>query len=73
MHHGAMPLMRTLSLFGLGALFILISPTLRLTIEDGLGHWASQMESYSPYSYMALVGAILLAFIFSLKRGSQAR
>ena len=65
--------MRTLSLFGLGAIFILISPSLRLTIGEGFGHWASRMELYSPYSYMALVGAILLAFIYSLKRSSRAR
>ena len=73
MHHDAVPLLRILSVFGLAAVFVLISPSLRLTIQDGLGHWASQMELYSPYSYIAMIAAILLVFLYSLNRGTQAR
>ena len=73
MHHGAVPLLRVLSMFGLALIFLLISPTLRLRIADGLTSCATQLELHSPYSYIAIVGAILLAFIYSLKSGSEAR
>ena len=73
MHHGAVPLLRVLSMFGLALIFLLISPTLRLRISDGLTSCASQMELYAPYSYVGLVAVILLAFIISLNRGTQAQ
>jgi hypothetical protein len=71
MHHGAVPLLRVLSMFGLALIFLLISPTLRLRIADGLTMCAGQMELYRPYSYVGLVVAIILGFIISLNRGTQ--
>jgi hypothetical protein len=71
MHHGAVPLLRVLSMFGLALIFVLISPTLRLRIVEGLTIFATQMELYAPYSYVGLVVAIMLAFVFSLNRGTQ--
>jgi hypothetical protein len=71
MHYGAVPLLRVLSMFGLALIFVLISPTLRLRILEGFAVCATQMESFAPYSYIGLVSAIILAFIISLKRGTQ--
>ena len=71
MHSGAVPLLRVLSMFGLALIFLLISPTLRLRISDGLTLCGTQMELYAPYSYAGLVAAIILGFIISLNRGTQ--
>jgi hypothetical protein len=71
MHYGAVPLLRVLSMFGLALIFLLISPTLRLRILDGLAICATQVELYTPYSYIGIVVAIVMVFAISLKRGTQ--
>lgn len=71
MHHGAVPLLRVLSMFGLALIFLLISPPLRLRISEGFTLCASQMELYAPYSYAGLVAVIIVGFIISLNHGTQ--
>ena len=45
-------------MFGFGALFLLISPSLRESVLFGLGATMLELSKYSPYSYIAI--AILL-------------
>jgi hypothetical protein len=49
-----MKLLRALSIFGLGALFLLISPSLRGTVLSGLWQVTIALSKYSPYSYIGL-------------------
>jgi hypothetical protein len=41
-------------MFGFGALFLLISPSLRESVLSGLGQTMLQLSKYSPYSYIGL-------------------
>jgi hypothetical protein len=41
-------------MFGFGALFLLISPSLRESVLFGLGQAMLQLSKYSPYSYIGL-------------------
>jgi hypothetical protein len=49
-----MKLLRALSIFGLAALFLLISPSLRGTVEFGAWQVMIALSKYSPYSYIGL-------------------
>ena len=51
-------MLRLLSLFGMAALFLLISPAFRGSVLSILGQATLELAKYSPYSYIAL--AILL-------------
>ena len=66
-------MLRGLSIFGLGAIFLAISPKLRDQVHDALGVGVSTMNAYSPYSYAAGVILILVSLIVSFNRGAQAR
>jgi hypothetical protein len=63
---------RAISIFGLGGVFVLVSPTLRLDISDGIaasGHW---MNLYSPYSYIAAtIGIFALLTLFMHRSGNH--
>jgi len=58
---------------GLGALFLVISPTIRQTVLDAIGAIDHEFEVYAPYSYVAGVMMILLMLIISFHRGAQPR
>jgi hypothetical protein len=60
-------------MFGLGAVFLLISPQLRLSVYAGLESGINGMEAYSPYSYIGAGVAVLIAGGITLYRGAQAR
>jgi hypothetical protein len=49
-----MKLLRILSIFGLAALFLLISPSLRETVLFGVWQVTLAVSKYSPYSYIGL-------------------
>jgi hypothetical protein len=48
-------------MFGLGAVFLLISPQLRLSVYADLESGINGMEAYSPYSYIGAGVAVLIA------------
>ena len=60
-------------MFGLGGVFLLISPKLRDQVWGALGGGVSAMDFYAPYSYIAGGLLVLLALMVSLYRGAQAR
>jgi hypothetical protein len=66
-------MLRALSIGGLGAIFLAISPKLREQVNEALGFGVSTMEAYSPYSYAAGIIAILVTMVVSFNRGAQAR
>jgi hypothetical protein len=47
-------MLRIFSLFGMAALFLLISPSLRASVLFGLGQATFELAKYSPYSYIVL-------------------
>lgn len=66
-------MLRALGCFGLGILFVAISPPLRQSIADGLSALEHQIQIYSPISYVAIGLAVLLALMFCLYRAAQPR
>jgi hypothetical protein len=66
-------LMRGISFFGFGGIFLLISPKLRGDITGGLESLTLQMELYAPWSYVGGVVLLVLAFMVAMYRGAQAR
>jgi hypothetical protein len=66
-------MLRALSLFGMGGLFLTISPKLRGSLAGGIESFTGQMDNYSPWSYIGGVIVILLVLMYSMYRGAQAR
>jgi hypothetical protein len=66
-------MLRALSIFGLGGLFLAISPKLRDQVQGALGAGVAAMDAYSPYSYAVGVILVLVTMIVSFNRGAQAR
>ena len=66
-------MVRALALFGLGALFLLISPVLRGHVMAGLVGFVGLMVKFSPYSYVLGLLVVFLAFVISLDRGTRPR
>ncbi len=62
--------MRALALTGLAFGFLGISPNLRNTVWDGITFATGALDAYSPVSYIALVGALVLGFLFFLRAAS---
>jgi hypothetical protein len=65
-----MPVLRTVSLLGLTGGFLLISPTLRLGVNDGLARFLTELDKYSPYSYVGVGLALIGLFMVSMVRSS---
>ena len=66
-------MLRAFSIFGLGALFLAISPKLRDQVQNLIGGAVSSMELYSPFSYIAGVILVLATMVYSFRSGSRAR
>jgi hypothetical protein len=66
-------MLRAFSMFGLGGIFLFISPKLRGSVEDALGGVYSGMQFYAPFSYMAFGLLVLIALLSSFYRGAQPR
>jgi hypothetical protein len=59
-------MIRVISLFGLAVGFLLISPSLRGSVLNGLGRATLFLDQHSPWSYIALVLALGIGTILSL-------
>lgn len=66
-------MVRALGCFGLGILFLAVSPELRNTVLDVLNAAGHQIEIYSPISYVGIGLAILGGLMFCLYRAAQPR
>jgi hypothetical protein len=66
-------MLRAFGIFGLGIVFLTISPKLRDQVQGAIGVGVTTMDSYAPYSYAAGVIVVLITMIVSFNRGSQAR
>jgi len=59
-------MLRAISIFGMAALFLFISPALRGSVLMGLGRATFELTKYSPYSYIALALALGTCAVMSL-------
>ena len=66
-------MLRAASTFGLGGLFLMISPKLREQAWGAVGGGVSAMDSHAPYSYIAAGLLVIVALMVSFCRGAQAR
>jgi hypothetical protein len=66
-------MLRIFSMFGLGIIFLWISPPLRQQFFGALGKGVSAMDFYAPYSYIAGGILVFATMVFSFHNGSQAR
>jgi hypothetical protein len=66
-------MLRAISLFGFGGVFLLISPKLRDTVWGALDSGVAGMEMHAPYSYVGAAAMVLIAMGVSLYRGAQPR
>jgi hypothetical protein len=66
-------MIRGLSLFGMAAMFLVISPVLRGLVFRGLSFVAEVFQNHSPYSYVLAALGLFVVFTFSLNRGAQPR
>jgi len=53
-------------MFGMAALFLLISADLRATVLTGLGRATFELAKYSPYSYIVVALALGAGAVMSL-------
>ena len=66
-------MLRVLGTFGLGLLFVAISPALRTTLIDDADKLQKAIIVYSPWSYVAIGVAMLALVMFCLHRAAQPR
>ena len=66
-------MLRVFSAFGLGIIFLWISPHLRNDCTRAIGAGAAAMTFYSPYSYIASGIAVLISMMMAFKRNSEPR
>ena len=66
-------MLRLFSAFGLGILFLWISPKLRMEATGAIGMGVNTMTLYSPWSYV-VAGIILIFWMMAaFKRGAAPR
>jgi hypothetical protein len=66
-------MLRPFSCFGLGIIFLWISPHLRLDVNNILGAFSNTMSTYAPYSYVVSGIAVIMAMMMAFKSGSAPR
>jgi hypothetical protein len=66
-------MLRAFGIFGLGIVFLTISPKLRGQVQAAIGVGVTTIDSYAPYSYAVGVILVLVTLVVSFNRGSQAR
>src|SRR5580704_16340808 len=59
-------MLRILSIFGMAAAFLWISPPLRVTVLTGLGQATLMLAKFSPYSYILLALTLGAGAVMSL-------
>jgi hypothetical protein len=64
-------MLRVMGTFGLGILFLTISPALRASLMEDADHVQRFLVAYSPFSYVGVGMAILAGMMFALYRASQ--
>jgi hypothetical protein len=64
---------RAISLLGLSALFLAVSPPLRKDVLGFIAKGVSAMQSYAPVSYVVGVILVFASMVFAFNRGSRAR
>jgi hypothetical protein len=64
---------RVLGTFGLGILFVVISPPLRLSLINDADALQTKIVANSPWSYIAISAGILALLLFGLYRSAQPR
>ena len=66
-------MLRLFSCFGLGIIFLWISPHLRNDATRAIGAGATAMSMYAPYSYFGSGIAVILIMMVAFKRGASPR
>jgi hypothetical protein len=66
-------MLRILGTFGLGIIFVAISPALRVSLIDDADRLQRTIVVYSPWSYVAIGVGVLALAMFCLHRASQPR
>jgi len=64
-------MLRTLSWGSFGALFLMISPKLRMQVMGCLDSGVQSMDASAPYSYIGAALLVVVVFLVSLSRGAQ--
>jgi hypothetical protein len=65
-------MVRAISLFGLSAVFLAVSPPLRSQVLGVIGSCVSGMELYAPFSYILGALLVFVAMVVAFNRGSRA-
>ncbi len=66
-------MLRPFSCFGLGIIFLWISPKLRMEATNAIGACSTAMVRYAPYSYVASGIALIIIMMMAFKRGADPR
>ena len=66
-------MVRAISLFGLAALFLAVSPVLRKDVLDVIAKAVSAMQFYAPFSYVLGVILVFVSMVIAFNRGSRVR
>ena len=66
-------MLRAAGCFGLGILFLAISPALRTSLMEDFTGLQQSMEQNSPGSYIALGVAVLIGVMFAIRHAAQPR
>ena len=66
-------MVRVISLFGLTALFLLVSAPLRKDVMGVINKGVLAMQYYAPFSYIVGVILVIVSMVVSFNRGSRAR
>ncbi len=64
-------MLRALGMTGLAAIFLTVSPKFRGSVWESFAAFVGVLDQYSPFSYAAVAGALVLGFLMFL-RGSSA-
>ena len=64
---------RAISLFGLAALFLIVSAPLRKDVLGLIAKGVSAMQMYAPASYVVGVILVFVTMVYAFNRGSRAR
>ena len=66
-------MVRAISLFGLAAIFLAVSPVLRTDVLGVINKCVLAMQFYAPFSYVLGVILVLASMVVAFNRGSRAR
>lgn len=66
-------MLRALGTFGLGILFVAISPALRVSIMNDAESLQSAIVRNGPWSYVGIAAGIVALLLFGLYRAAQPR